>query len=350
MPAVGLADLARCSRAAWPSPSSRWPTRASCHGPSRCAAAQRVDQDQELIALGGANLGAAFTPGFPISASTSRTPVAEAAGGRTQVTGVVGALAIVGLLVFVPGLTTHLPQPTLAAIVIVACISLVDVGGLRRLIRLRPSEAAPVDRVLRSASPFVGVVAGIFVAVGSGPRRVLLARLAPALGHPRAGRRDEGLPRHDPLSRTRAGWTAWSCSAGTRRCSSPTPRRSARRSRRRSPAPRARPLAGRRRRAGDRRRHERRGPARRASSRTSTTATSRCASPSSRTRSRTAYVASACWSGSATTRSSRPSVRGRCATCRGAYRRRVGRSRARPGRLADEPPTWRTGRSASSSA
>ena len=60
---------------------------------------QRVDQDQELIALGAANLGAAFTGGFPISASASRTPVAEQAGGKTQVTGIVGALAIVGLLV-----------------------------------------------------------------------------------------------------------------------------------------------------------------------------------------------------------------------------------------------------------
>jgi MFS superfamily sulfate permease-like transporter len=124
----------------------------------------RVDQDQELIALGGANLGAAFTSGFPISASASRTPVAEAAGGRTQVTGVVGALAIVALLVFVPGLTTFLPQPTLAAIVILACFSLVDLDGLRRLIRLSPNEAV-LSMVCFAGVAFVGVVAGIFVAV-----------------------------------------------------------------------------------------------------------------------------------------------------------------------------------------
>ncbi len=126
---------------------------------------QRVDQDQELIALGAANLGAAFTGGFPISASASRTPVAESAGGKTQVTGVVGALAIVALLVAAPWLTTNLPQSTLAAIVIVACFSLVDVAGLVRLWRLRPSEFV-LSIVCFLGVAVVGVVAGIFMAVG----------------------------------------------------------------------------------------------------------------------------------------------------------------------------------------
>jgi high affinity sulfate transporter 1 len=126
---------------------------------------QRVDQDQELVALGAANIGAAFTSGFPVSASTSRTPVAEAAGGKTQLTGVVGALAIIALLVVVPGLTANLPQPTLAAIVIVAATSLVDVAGLRRLIRLRPTEAV-LSLICFAGVALVGVVAGIFASVG----------------------------------------------------------------------------------------------------------------------------------------------------------------------------------------
>lgn len=125
---------------------------------------QRVDQDQELIALGAANLGAALTSGFPISASASRTPVAEAAGGRTQLTGVVGALAIVALLLFVPWLTTDLPQPTLAAIVIVACTSLVDLHGAVRLWRLRRSEFA-LSLTCFAGVAVSGVVTGIFVAV-----------------------------------------------------------------------------------------------------------------------------------------------------------------------------------------
>jgi high affinity sulfate transporter 1 len=128
-------------------------------------AGTRVDQDQELLALGAANVGSALFGGFPISASTSRTPVAEAAGGKTQLTGLIGAVAIVGLLILAPWLTTNLPQPTLAAIVIVASTALVDMDGLIRLWRLRPSE------FLLSVACFlgvvlVGVVAGIFIAIG----------------------------------------------------------------------------------------------------------------------------------------------------------------------------------------
>ena len=125
---------------------------------------QRVDQDQELVALGAANLGAALTSGFPISASASRTPVAEAAGGRTQLTGVIGALAIVALLLFAPWLTTDLPQPTLAAIVIVACTSLVDLRGTARLWRLRRSEFV-LSVTCFAGVAVSGVVTGIFVAV-----------------------------------------------------------------------------------------------------------------------------------------------------------------------------------------
>jgi high affinity sulfate transporter 1 len=125
---------------------------------------QRVDQDQELIALGAANLGAAVVGGFPISASASRTPVAEAAGGRTQLTGIVGALAITGLLVLAPGLTANLPQPTLAAIVIVAATSLVDVGGVRRLWVQRRSEFG-LSLACFIGVAVSGVVTGIFLAV-----------------------------------------------------------------------------------------------------------------------------------------------------------------------------------------
>ena len=67
-----------------------------------------VDPNQEMVGLGAANLAAGFFQGFPISSSSSRTPVAEAAGAKTQLTGVVGALAVALLLVFAPDL---LQQP-----------------------------------------------------------------------------------------------------------------------------------------------------------------------------------------------------------------------------------------------
>jgi high affinity sulfate transporter 1 len=99
-----------------------------------------VDPNQEMVGLGVANLAAAFFQGFPISSSSSRTPVAEAAGARTQLTGVVGALAIGVLLVLAPGLLQHLPHTALAAVVIAAAIGLVEVSDLRRIYRIQRWE------------------------------------------------------------------------------------------------------------------------------------------------------------------------------------------------------------------
>src|SRR4029077_9915470 len=64
----------------------------------------RADPNQEMVGLGAANLATGFFQGFPISSSASRTPVAEAAGARTQLTSVVGALAIAILLLVAPNL------------------------------------------------------------------------------------------------------------------------------------------------------------------------------------------------------------------------------------------------------
>ena len=99
-----------------------------------------VDPNQEMVGLGAANLAAAFFQGFPISSSSSRTPVAEAAGARTQLTGVVGALAIALLLLLAPNLLQHLPHTALAAVVIASAIGLVEVYDLRRIYRIQRWE------------------------------------------------------------------------------------------------------------------------------------------------------------------------------------------------------------------
>jgi high affinity sulfate transporter 1 len=99
-----------------------------------------LDPNQEMVGLGVANLAAAFFQGFPISSSSSRTPVAEAAGAKTQLTGVVGAFAIALLLVFAPQLLQNLPQPALAAVVIAAAIGLFEVSDLRRIYRIQRWE------------------------------------------------------------------------------------------------------------------------------------------------------------------------------------------------------------------
>ena len=126
---------------------------------------RRVDGDQEMIGIGAANASAGLFQGFAVSTSGSRTAVAEQAGAKTQVAGLVGAVSITLILLLVPGLLRNLPQPTLAAIVIAASLSLADIPGTIRLGRQRRTE------LLLSIAAFLGVallgvLPGIAVAVG----------------------------------------------------------------------------------------------------------------------------------------------------------------------------------------
>jgi MFS superfamily sulfate permease-like transporter len=113
---------------------------------------ERVDGTAEMIGIGAANVAAGLFQGFPVSTSGSRTAVAEQAGAKTQVTGLVGALAIAAILLFFPGLLRDLPQPTLAAVVIAASLSLADIPATRRLYQVRRTE------FLLSMAAFLGVV------------------------------------------------------------------------------------------------------------------------------------------------------------------------------------------------
>ena len=123
-----------------------------------------VDPNQELVALGAASMACGFVQGFPISSSASRTPVAESAGAKTQLTGVVGALAIALLLVAAPGLVYYLPTAALAAVVISAALGLFEVEGVRRLYRVRREEFA-LALASFLAVAVLGVLNGIAVSV-----------------------------------------------------------------------------------------------------------------------------------------------------------------------------------------
>ncbi|BBU30738.1 transporter [Burkholderia sp. THE68] len=112
----------------------------------------RVDPNQEMIGLGVANLATGLFQGFPISSSSSRTPVAEAAGARTQVTGIVGALAVAAVLLAAPNLLRHLPNSALGAVVIAAAIGLFEFSDLKRIYRIQQWE------FWLSLCCFVGVV------------------------------------------------------------------------------------------------------------------------------------------------------------------------------------------------
>jgi high affinity sulfate transporter 1 len=129
---------------------------------------QEIDGNHELIGIGTANLAAGLFQGFPVSTSGSRTAVAEQAGAKTQVAGLVGAGAITLMLLFVPGLLRNLPQPTLAAVVIAASVSLADIPGTIRLWRQRHTEfylamAAFLGVVLLGVLPGIGLAIALSI-------------------------------------------------------------------------------------------------------------------------------------------------------------------------------------------
>jgi high affinity sulfate transporter 1 len=123
-----------------------------------------VDPNQEMVGLGIANLAAAFFQGFPISSSSSRTPVAEAAGAKTQVTGVVGAIAIAVLLMLAPQLLQNLPHTALAAVVIAAAIGLIEVTDLLRIYRIQRWEFWLSMACFAGVAVF-GAIPGIVLAI-----------------------------------------------------------------------------------------------------------------------------------------------------------------------------------------
>jgi len=123
-----------------------------------------VNGNGEMIGIGVANVAAGFFQGFPASTSASRTAVAEQAGAKTQITGLVGAAAIVLMLVLAPWLLQNLPQPVLAAIVIAAALSLADIPATVRLWRQRRVEFLLSITAFLSVA-LLGVIQGIAIAV-----------------------------------------------------------------------------------------------------------------------------------------------------------------------------------------
>jgi len=160
-----------------------------------------VDANHELVALGVANMASGLFHGFPISASASRTPVAEAAGARTQLTGVVAAIALLIITVAAPATFRHLPDSSLAAIVIAAAISLIDIPALARLFRVRRSEFV-LSISAMSAVAVLGPVSGVVVAVALSilnflrlawkPHTAELVRVDGLKGYHDRGRHPEG--------------------------------------------------------------------------------------------------------------------------------------------------------------
>jgi len=164
-PGVGLGDLGRLLGAAVGLTFITLTDSAALARTFGLRQGHEVDTNAEIVALGGANLAAGLFQGFPVSASSTRTAVAESSGAQTQMAGVVAATMIMVVLLFAGGLIRNLPLSALAAVVIVAGLSLFDLVSFRWLLRVRPTE------FLLSAAALVGVVVfgvlwGIVIAVG----------------------------------------------------------------------------------------------------------------------------------------------------------------------------------------
>jgi len=125
---------------------------------------QRIDPDQELIALGGANLGSALSGGFPVTGGFARSVVNFDAGAETPAAGAFTAIGMALATLFLTPLLFFLPKATLAATIIVAVLSLVDLGAFRRTWAVsRPDAAAMAATILVTLSAGVeaGIVAGV---------------------------------------------------------------------------------------------------------------------------------------------------------------------------------------------
>ena len=128
----------------------------------------RFHANQELLAVGVANLAAALGRGFPVSGGMSQSLVNESAGARTPLSGLIAAAFTLIVAVFASGLLRNLPQPVLAAIVLAAVMGLVDIHAFRHIWRFSRTEffvaAAALVGVLGSG-PVNGVMLGAAISI-----------------------------------------------------------------------------------------------------------------------------------------------------------------------------------------
>jgi len=163
LPAVSLADVGALASGAIAVALVSFADISMLSRALSARAGDAPDRNQELIALGAANLLAGVTQGCAVSSSASRTPVAIAAGAQSQVTNVVAAACIAILLVAAPMLLTFVPRTALAAVVIYAAFGIADVRSVVRLYRMRRGECL-ISMLCFAGVIGMGVVPGILLA------------------------------------------------------------------------------------------------------------------------------------------------------------------------------------------
>jgi SulP family sulfate permease len=136
----------------------------------------RIDANQELVALGVANLGAGLFRSLPVSSSGSRTALAATSGARTQLYSLVTLALVAATAGFLGPLLRLFPSPALGAIVVYAAVALIDMRGFRRLARFRRSELLLALGALAGVL-LLGILYGVLLAIALSVSDVL-ARVA----------------------------------------------------------------------------------------------------------------------------------------------------------------------------
>ncbi|MEN8516323.1 SulP family inorganic anion transporter [Burkholderia sp. RS02] len=163
LPAVSLADVTALASGAVAVALVSFADISMLSRALSARAGDTPDRNQELVALGAANLLAGVMQGCAVSSSASRTPVAIAAGAQSQVTNLVAAACIVLLLIVAPALLTLVPRAALAAVVIYAAFGIADVRGVVRLYRMRHGECL-ISVLCLAGVVGMGVVPGVLLA------------------------------------------------------------------------------------------------------------------------------------------------------------------------------------------
>lgn len=137
-----------------------------------------VDANRELIGLGAGNIASGLFSGFPVTVSDSRTAINISAGGHSQAAGLVAALALTVLLIFLNDALRLLPNPALGAILAFAALGLIDLDGLRETWRINRTEFI-FALISMWGAISLGVLSGVIIAIAGTLLYVILNEMQP---------------------------------------------------------------------------------------------------------------------------------------------------------------------------